>query len=180
MLYFVTGGERSGKTRFATALAQFLSDGRDKPLYIATARPWDDDFRERIAKHIQARGSDWENVEQEKQISRVIPARRVVVIDCVTLWLTNYFSDNNGDMSRSLAEASTELESLFKQNATLIIISNEIGMGGHADTELGRKFTELHGWVNQQIAARADTVVFLVSGIPVTIKGKLPEELSVG
>ena len=96
----------------------------------------------------------------------------MAVIDCVTLWLTNFFVDTKNDVELSLELAKTEIDKIANQeNATIIIVSNEIGMGLHADTHIGRKFTELQGWMNQYIAKKSDTVVLMVSGIPVTIKG---------
>jgi adenosylcobinamide kinase/adenosylcobinamide-phosphate guanylyltransferase len=92
------------------------------------------------------------------------------VIDCVTLWLTNFYTDTHYDIQQSLKLAKEEFDILIRQEATLIIISNELGMGVHAETEVGRKFVELQGWMNQYIAAKADKAVFMVSGIPVTIK----------
>ena len=99
---------------------------------------------------------------------------RVAVIDCVTLWLTNFFVDNNNDIDLCLAQAKKEIDTLSQQpNTIIIIVSNEIGMGLHADTHIGRKFTELQGWTNQYIAQKADTVVFMVAGIPMVIKGEV-------
>uniref|UniRef100_UPI0025BAE6B7 bifunctional adenosylcobinamide kinase/adenosylcobinamide-phosphate guanylyltransferase n=1 Tax=Flavobacterium sp. TaxID=239 RepID=UPI0025BAE6B7 len=96
----------------------------------------------------------------------------VALIDCVTLWLTNFFIDHKNDVSLSLEEAKKEFLSIAQQeNATLIIVTNEIGMGVHAETHIGRKFTELQGWMNQFLASKADEVVLMVSGIPVKIKG---------
>ena len=94
----------------------------------------------------------------------------VVVIDCVTLWLTNYFVDTKNDVETSLKLATKEFDKLLKKQATIIIISNEIGMGVHATTEVGRKFTELQGWMNQHIAKHADKAILMVSGIPIPIK----------
>jgi len=92
------------------------------------------------------------------------------VIDCITLWITNFFSDTRYDTTVCLEECQREIDALLRKNAVLILISNEIGMGLHADTESGRKFTDLQGWINQYIAAKADQVIFMVSGIPLTMK----------
>lgn len=89
----------------------------------------------------------------------------------MTLWLTNFFTDHKYDVNLSLDEAKKEFLSIANQeNATLIIVTNEIGMGVHAETHIGRKFTELQGWMNQFLAANANEVVLMVSGIPVKIK----------
>jgi len=87
MIYFITGGERSGKSRYAQQLALELTD---KPIYIATSRIWDKDFENRVNRHKNERDSRWTNVEEEKQLSKVAITGRVAVIDCVTLWLTNF------------------------------------------------------------------------------------------
>lgn len=166
-LIFVTGGARSGKSRYAQELALQLSDA---PVYVATARHWDDDFEKRIQRHRNDRDERWTSVEEEKYISRLNLAGKVVVVDCVTLWLTNFFVDSKQDIDACLDACKREIDALKTRNTTYIIISNELGMGMHADTETGRKFTDLQGWMNQYIAAKADKVVFMVSGIPLIVK----------
>nr|WP_315825031.1 bifunctional adenosylcobinamide kinase/adenosylcobinamide-phosphate guanylyltransferase [Paraflavitalea speifideiaquila] len=110
-------------------------------------------------------------MEEEKQLSKLDLNDKVAVIDCVTLWLTNFFVDNKYDIDQCLAECKQEIQQLMQQSGTFIIISNEIGMGVHAETAIGRKFTDLQGWMNQYLAAQARKVVFMVSGIPMEIKG---------
>ncbi|WDF58886.1 bifunctional adenosylcobinamide kinase/adenosylcobinamide-phosphate guanylyltransferase [Flavobacterium sp. KACC 22758] len=169
MIYLITGGERSGKSTYAQNLALQLSD---YPMYVATARKWDSDFQNRINRHQQERDERWTNIEKEKYVSEIDFSDKVALIDCVTLWLTNFFVDNKNNVESSLEEAKKEFLSIANQeNATLIIVTNEIGMGVHAATEIGRKFTELQGWMNQFLASKADEVVLMVSGIPVKIKG---------
>lgn len=167
MLYYITGGERSGKSSYAQNLALQLSK---TPYYLATSRIWDDNHRQRIDRHISDRDDHWTSIEEEKELSKVIQNSSVVVIDCVTLWLTNFFVDTKNDIELSLAQAKAEFDKLLKIEATILIISNEIGMGVHATTEVGRKFTELQGWMNQHIAKHADKAILMVSGIPVEIK----------
>ncbi len=167
MLYYITGGERSGKSGYAQRLALQLSD---TPYYLATSRVWDDDHRKRIDRHIADRDERWTSIEEEKEISKVVKKDSIVVIDCVTLWLTNYYMDTKNDVQLSLSQAKAEFAKLLDINATIIIISNEIGMGVHATTEVGRKFTELQGWMNQHIASHADKAILMISGIPVEIK----------
>lgn len=167
MIWLITGGERSGKTRYAMKLARDLSKS---PVYIATARRWDKDFERRISRHIADRASEWTTIEIEKDIGDMDLTGKVAVVDCVTLWLTNFFFDNNQDVERSLQEAEEQFDKVAKRNGTFIFVSNEIGMGTHAPTETGRKFTELQGWMNQYVAGHADKVILMVSGIPLTIK----------
>jgi len=166
-MYYITGGERSGKSSYAQKLAESLSE---KPYYLATSRIWDKDFQKRVDRHISDRDERWTTLEEEKNISTVIPKNSTVVIDCVTLWLTNFYVDTKYNIEESLTLAKAEIDKLTKLEATIIIISNEIGMGLHADTESGRKFTELQGWTNQYIAKCADNATFMVSGLPLTLK----------
>ena len=162
----ITGGQRSGKSSEAERLALSLTD---KPVYMATARIWDDEFRERVRIHQERRGPQWTNIEEERQLSRHDVTGRVVVIDCVTLWLTNYFFEDT-DVSQTLAAAKDEFDRFIKQDATFIFVTNEIGSCGTSDNALQRRFTDLEGWMNQYIAQRADEVILMVSGIAVKIK----------
>lgn len=167
MIYFITGGQRSGKSSYAQKLALQLSEC---PVYIATSRAWDDDHKKRIERHKHDRDERWTTIEEEKFLSKIDLENKVAVIDCITLWLTNFFVDNKYNVEDVLKEVKIELDALSKKDASLIIVSNEIGMGLHAETVIGRKFTDLQGWTNQYIAALADKVFLMVSGISVQIK----------
>lgn len=167
-IILITGGARSGKSGFAEKLALSLSDA---PVYLATARIWDEEFRERVLRHQARRGPQWTNIEEEKLLSRHDLAGRVVLVDCLTLWATNFFFDLDSDVDRALAALQAEFDRFTAQDATFILVTNEIGMGGTSDNAIQRRFTDLQGWMNQYAAARADEVVLLVSGIPVKIKG---------
>ena len=164
---FITGGQRSGKSSFAMQEALKLSDN---PTYLATSRIWDDDFKNRVERHKKDRTEKWINIEEEKEISKHNLTGKVVVLDCITLWLTNFFSDNNFDIDISLEEAKQEWNKFITQDFTIFVIFNEIGMGIHAETESARKFTDLQGWMNQYIAKHADEVLLMVSGLPMKIK----------
>jgi adenosylcobinamide kinase/adenosylcobinamide-phosphate guanylyltransferase len=166
-IIFITGGARSGKSRYAQELALQYSA---RPIYVATARAWDDEFKHRIRIHQQDRDERWRSIEEERHLSGLSLEGEVAVIDCITLWITNFFSDFRADVNACLNACRREIDGLVAKDALLVIISNELGMGMHADTEAGRKFTDLQGWINQYIAAVADEVIFMVSGIPVTIK----------
>lgn len=167
MIYFITGGERSGKSSFAQKTALELSP---EPVYLATSRRWDDDFAERINRHKADRDSRWTTIEEEKNIGIAKIEGKTTVIDCVTLWLTNLVTDNNYNIEESLAFARGQIDLLYEKEGIFIFVSNELGMGSHAATREGRKFVELQGWVNQHIAFRAEKVWLMVSGIPVKIK----------
>ncbi len=166
-LILVTGGQRSGKSRYAQELVLHLSDN---PVYLATSRVWDEEFKERVKRHQQDRGAQWTNLEEEKFISKCDVRGRVVVIDCVTLWSTNFFFDNDSDVDKSLEEIKEEFDRFTWQEATFIFVTNEIGMGGIAVDPVQRRFTDLQGWVNQYIGRAADEVVLMVSGIAMRVK----------
>lgn len=164
---FVTGGQRSGKSGYAQSLAESLSE---RPIYMATARHWDADFDARIRRHQDDRGDRWTTLEEEVQLSAHDLAGQVVMLDCITLWLTNIFTDHGFDTNVALDIAKSEWLRFIDQDFRLIVVSNEIGMGTHALDESARHFADLQGWMNQFVARHADEVVFMVSGIPVAIK----------
>ena len=164
---FITGGQRSGKSSFAQKLALSLSD---KPVYLATSRVWDEEHRKRIERHKADRGNEWINIEEEKFLSRHMFLGKVVVIDCVTLWATNFFFDLGSNVNTSLEALKSEFENFISQDAHLIFVSNEIGLGGTSENAIQRQFSDLQGWLNQYISGRADEVFFMISGIPVKIK----------
>ncbi|UYZ82688.1 bifunctional adenosylcobinamide kinase/adenosylcobinamide-phosphate guanylyltransferase [Entomomonas sp. E2T0] len=164
----VTGGQRSGKSSFAEKLALSLSAN---PIYIATSRIWDEEYRQRIERHQLARGDQWTNIEEEKKLSQHDVTNKVVLVDCVTLWATNYFFDLDSAIEQALIELKQEFALFTQQNAQFIFVTNEIGLGGTPENTLQRKFTDLLGWLNQYIAQQADEVYFTVAGIPMKIKG---------
>ncbi|MEE3445550.1 MAG: bifunctional adenosylcobinamide kinase/adenosylcobinamide-phosphate guanylyltransferase [Prevotella sp.] len=166
-IILITGGQRSGKSTKAEELALSLSPN---PVYMATAHIWDEEFRERVRKHQERRGPQWTNIEEETQLSLHDMTGRVIVIDCVTLWLTNFFFANNSDVDKSLELAKAEFDKFTEPDATYIFVTNEIGLGGVSENAIQRKFTDLEGWMNQYIASKADVVILMVSGIPIKIK----------
>jgi len=167
-IILITGGQRSGKSEKAEELALSLSP---QPVYLATAHVWDEEFRERIQRHQQRRGPQWTNIEEEMQLSRHDLTGRVVVIDCVTLWLTNLFFAQESDVNKTLEVAKKEFEAFTRHDATYIFVTNEIGCGGTSESAVQRQFTDLQGWINQYIAQKADEVILMVSGIAVKVKG---------
>lgn len=167
-IHFITGGQRSGKSAYAQQLAEAASDA---PVYLATAKIWDEDFKERVQRHKDDRGDEWTTFEIPVKISEAEVEGRVVLLDCVTLWLTNIFFENQDlKIDKILHLAKAEYDKLIAKDCTLYIISNEIGMGGHAENALARRFADLQGWMNQYIAKKADAVTLMVSGIPVGVK----------
>lgn len=167
MIYLITGGARSGKTRYAQQLALSLSE---TPVYVATAKIWDEDFKKRVQRHQADRGPEWTSLEEEMNLHHLPLAGKVAVIDCVTLWLTNCFIHFKNDTEASLKKLQTEVDALEQMPGHFIIVSNELGMGLHAETTIGRTFTDLQGWANQYIAHKATKVILMVAGIPLTIK----------
>ena len=164
----ITGGARSGKSRYAEGLALSLSNN---PVYVATAHVWDEEFRERVKRHQERRGPEWTNIEEEMLLSRHDLTGRVAVIDCVTLWCTNYFFQMQ-EVDAALEALKAEFDKFTAKDATYIFVTNEIGMGGVSDNAVQRKFTDLQGWMNQYVASKADEVILMVSGIAVKVKGK--------
>lgn len=169
----VIGGARSGKSRHAQLLARALSA---RPIYVATSRRWDDDHARRIERHRKERGPEWRTIECELELGSLGPelTGQVAVVDCVTLWLSNFFADGASDVEVCLARAQAELDRACAFDATLIFVTNELGQGLHAPSEVGRKFTDLQGFVNQHLAALADNVAWMVAGIPHYVKGRAP------
>lgn len=180
-IILVTGGQRSGKSTYAEKMALELS-GNNKCIYMATAKVWDDEFAKRVALHKQRRGDQWVNIEEEKFLSKHNVAGKVVLVDCVTLWSTNFFfeistsseNESSGEkgnvVKRSLEAVKDEFDKFIQQDATFVFVTNEIGLSGVSDNKIQRQFTDLLGWLNQYIASKADEVYFMVSGIPIKIK----------
>ncbi len=165
-IILITGGQRSGKSQYAERLALSFSSN---PVYVATAHIWDDEFRQRVLKHQERRGSEWDNIEEERYLSRHDLTGRVAVIDCITLWCTNFFFDLQ-DVDAALSALKTEFDQFTDHDATFIFVTNEIGSGGVSENAVQRRFTDLQGWMNQYVAQHADEVILMVSGIPVKIK----------
>lgn len=164
-LSFVTGGARSGKSGFAERLARL---GAAPRTYIATAQAWDDEMRDRIARHRDDRGTDWHTVEAPLDLAGALAAvaSGTVLVDCATLWLSN----------RMLAghdlEAATKdlLAALAATPVPVVLVSNEVGWGIVPDNALARRFRDAQGRLNQAVAARADSVLFMVAGLPMKVK----------
>jgi adenosylcobinamide kinase / adenosylcobinamide-phosphate guanylyltransferase len=169
MICFITGGARSGKSTYAQKAALALSHN---PVYVATSKVTEDDeeFASRVQRHQEERDERWTTYEEPMDVAKLPLQGKVVVVDCVTLWLSNFFTFYESDVELCLEAVQREIDHLSTLDASIYIVSNELGMGLHASTEAGRKFTDLQGWTNQYIAQKADTVIFMVAGIPITIK----------
>ena len=169
-LSLVLGGARSGKSSFALKLAN--RKGKEK-FYLATAEAFDEEMKKRIEHHKKKRTGSWKTIEEALDITGVLKKLRsqcdVVVIDCMTLWLSNLLHQGYDD--EAIAIKTKELLDTIKGNDYLLIaVSNEVGMGIVPDNKLARDFRDLAGRLNQEMAAAADEVYFLLSGIPQKIK----------
>ncbi|MBI5101059.1 MAG: bifunctional adenosylcobinamide kinase/adenosylcobinamide-phosphate guanylyltransferase [Nitrospirae bacterium] len=165
---FVIGGARSGKSSFALDRA---SEYEGQKVFIATAQAFDSEMTKRIQKHRQERGGDWETVEAPLAITGVLKDKSgkcgVIVIDCLTLWLSNLLL---AGMDVEM-ETGSFISSLSTVNCPRVfIVSNEVGMGIVPENELARRFRDIAGRLNQKTAALADEVYMVTAGIPVKIK----------
>jgi adenosylcobinamide kinase / adenosylcobinamide-phosphate guanylyltransferase len=167
----VTGGARSGKSRFAERLAEQYPAVRG---YLATGQPGDEEMAERIARHRGRRGSDWETVEEPLALPDALQAAdgcfTVMLVDCVTLWLSNLLFETHEGAAGVLPQVE-KLTQIFADLTTpLIIVTNEVGMGIVPEHHLARTFRDLAGEANEMIAARADEVYVCISGLPLKLK----------
>ena len=166
-VHFITGGQRSGKSAYAEKESLSLSE---IPIYLATSKKWDAEHNDRIKKHQNNRSNRFITIEEEVNIDDYDFENKVVLIDCITLWLTNIYTDNEYNKEQTLAHAIRIWNKLMEQDCQLIVVSNEIGMGGVSMDSSARKFADLQGLMNQHIASLANEVTLSVSGIPVKIK----------
>jgi adenosylcobinamide kinase / adenosylcobinamide-phosphate guanylyltransferase len=163
----ILGGARSGKSAYAQSLAEGYSPER---LYLATATPGDDEMAARIARHQADRGHGWTALEEPLEVAAALlkhaRAGRVVVVDCLTLWLTNLMlaSRDPGPAVTTLAEAIRALA------GPVVLVSNEVGMGIVPDHKLGREFRDWQGRANREIGAACDAVIFIAAGLPLQLK----------
>ena len=163
-LTLVLGGARSGKSAFAEMLVEDMSPAR---VYLATALAADAEMQGRIRAHRNRRGSGWQTVEAPIDLTAALSRKEPVLLDCLTLWLANAME------AGSDIEAATRalLDAIAARSAPLVAVSNELGMGLVPETQLGRTFRDAQGSLNQAFAARAGRVVFVVSGLPMWLKG---------
>lgn len=169
---FVTGGARSGKSDYAMSLAE-KADRR--LVYIATASAGDEEMRERIENHRRSRGINWRTIEEPLDIAGAVSSLggdgASVVIDCLTLWLTNLMMQDMEAFEDVAVNKARELANALRAfNGAAIVVSNEIGLGIVPENALSRRFRDAAGLANRVMAASADEVYLVVSGIPVKIK----------
>jgi adenosylcobinamide kinase/adenosylcobinamide-phosphate guanylyltransferase len=166
----VLGGARSGKSRCAQQLAE--ARGGDV-LFVATAAPGDDDMAARIARHRAERPAHWRTLEAQRGLAQALaaaPPAPTIVLDCVTLWVSNLLLAEDASWETAAAELDALLEWYRTRPVELIVVSNEVGLGIVPGDELSRAFREWLGWFNQRLAAQAGAVYLMVAGLAVDVK----------
>ena len=194
-LIFVTGGAKSGKSKFAEELILSLNDGKQENVYLATSLVFDEEMQEKVRLHKERRKNDWGTVETyknfENNLNKYFPEtkngiKNNMLVDCLTNMITNIiFEEKDVDwdnfdkksyvkivekLNKNVENTVNELLNITSQFENTIIVSNELGLGLVPSYPLGRYFREIAGKMNQAVAKRADEVYFVVSGIPMKIK----------
>jgi adenosylcobinamide kinase/adenosylcobinamide-phosphate guanylyltransferase len=174
----ILGGARSGKSSYALKLAE---ETRKSVTFIATAQAFDDEMSARIQKHKAARPASWETLELPLHIAPSVSQIKsdLVILDCITLWVTNllmqFVNDDLVDeapfMQASQAETEKLLAAIRNTEQDWLIVSNEVGLSLVPPYQMGRVYRDALGWVNQRLAQEADKVIFMVAGIPMNVKG---------
>lgn len=172
---FITGGARSGKSTFAEKLAQ----GFGAPLgYLATAQTLDSEMHGRVRHHRERRGEEWKTIEEPVYLSKVLTScdgqYKAILVDCLTLWISNLlfkYEDAEGNIEVQIHDDVQRLKDTLQGMVTpVVLVSNEVGMGIVPDNRLARIFRDIAGRANQIIAAAADEVHVVISGIPLKLK----------
>ncbi|MCP4675296.1 MAG: bifunctional adenosylcobinamide kinase/adenosylcobinamide-phosphate guanylyltransferase [Deltaproteobacteria bacterium] len=168
-IVLITGGARSGKSHHAIELSSWATE----KAFIATAEPTDEEMHNRIEQHRAERGNDFRTLEEPLDLAAAIsslrPDTQIAVVDCLTVWLGNLMHHRSIE-DYLCPEVTSFLSAIKESPCELVIVSNELGMGLVPEGEMGRRFRDLAGRVNQEVARIANKVVFMVSGIPVVIK----------
>jgi len=168
--HLLLGGARSGKSRYAVELARVIGGSG---AVVATARALDGDMAARIARHRAERPAGWATIEEPYDVPaacrRAARSHDVVLVDCITVWVSNLME--RGDDEAPVLAAADDLAKMLRERlVSVILVSNEVGQGVHPPTELGRRFRDLLGLVNQRLAAAADRVTLMLAALPLTVK----------
>jgi adenosylcobinamide kinase/adenosylcobinamide-phosphate guanylyltransferase len=170
-MIFITGGCRSGKSRYAL---DYADRHFSKKIYLATCEALDEEMAQRIDHHKKMRGPEWRTIEEPieivDQIGRHADGVEVILLDCLTLWLSNLLIKWEDD-SRIIKETERLIDTMKQSQTSFLIVSNEAGMGIVPADPLSRRFRDLSGMANQKMAEAAHTAILMVSGIPVFLKG---------
>ena len=171
-IVFVIGGCRSGKSTYAMQTAEKVP--AEQKIFIATCVPQDDEMKQRVARHQKERSQNWVTIEAPLGLPEAIlqNSRRadVILVDCLTLWVSNLLMES-GDEKKIADTISRLIDALEKATGPIVLVSNEVGTGIVPENQLARQFRDITGWVNQAVAKCANKVVWMVAGIPVTVKG---------
>lgn len=167
-IILITGGARSGKSRYAEARAAAFGSRR---IYLATAEAGDDEMAQRIAAHQKRRGDAWTTIEEPVRLVESLLDWRgrtdCALVDCVTLWLSNLLLRGEPNIEEKIEALAQTLPRL---DLSVVLVTNEVGAGIVPDNPLARRFRDLAGWTNQRLAAVAHEVVLMVAGIPMIVK----------
>ena len=171
-IIFVIGGCRSGKSMYALQIAEKVPG--ERKIYLATCVPQDDEMKRRVAKHQKERGRSWTTVEEPIHLPAVISERcreaDIILLDCLTLWVSNLLMETHDE--EKLEETISQLtDTLAKAKCPIVVVSNEIGAGIVPENRLARQYRDIIGLANQAVAKAASKVIWMVAGIPVTVKG---------
>ncbi len=172
VITLVLGGARSGKTRHGLMLAERHRNAGRQTIYVATAEAHDDEMQARIDHHKQERDSAWKTVDAPLDLAAAIARNSTpdtcLLVDCLTLWATNILlADKDAE-----SETSTLVDALKTVKGPVILVSNEVGLGIVPENALARRFRDMAGRLNQDIAAVADRVIFIAAGLPLVLKGE--------
>ncbi len=172
-LIFITGGCRSGKSQYGL---NYANRHFSKKIYLATCQALDEEMARRVENHKRLRGPEWSTIEEPLdiagQLERCGDDAEVILLDCLTLWLTNLLLKGDDDL-KIVEETDRLVHTLRGRRMSVLVVSNEVGMGIVPVDPLARRFRDLSGRANQKIAGEADVVIFMVSGMPLFLKGKL-------
>ena len=175
-IILITGGARSGKSRYAQQLAESLSG---RKLFVATCPVIDEEMRQRIERHrLDRQEAGWQTVEETVDLAQVLHDNlyhQVVLIDCLTLWVNNLlYTDAGNELSEDALAVKTRqlLEACAGRPGVVIMVTNEVGLGIVPENPLARRYRDLVGRCNQEVGAVADRLVMTTCGIPMTIKEK--------
>ncbi len=166
----ILGGCRSGKSRLAE---EYVANNFSRPCYVATMTKSDDlELQERIRLHQKRRGESWQLIEEPQNLCAVLsqPESDVILIDCLTMWLTNLLLADLTDQDIQ-DEVAKLIQSITDCPASVVMVANEVGLGIVPDSVLGRRFRDLAGWLNQQVAEVSQKVIFVAAGLPQVLKG---------
>ncbi len=171
-IVFIIGGCRSGKSQHALQTAEKMPGSRK--IYIATCVPQDDEMKQRVAKHQKERDRSWATVEEPVHLPVAISERSqeadVILVDCLTLWVSNLLMETD-DEEKLEQTISQLIDTLEKATCPIVLVSNEVGTGIVPENKLARQYRDIIGLANQAVAETAGRVIWMVAGIPLTVKG---------